>query len=266
MSKYVRWAYLSDLHAPYTDEAAFRRALTVITRHRPDVLVVGGDWIDASPASPYPNEDTGTLLDEYEKAAAQSKLLRTAAGTNTTLVRLVGNHEDRLELPRMNVPKRLRGATHWTNFGPLRSEWSRWETVPYIKGGEGVYELGQVIFYHGWDINSSSDELEGLQMVNLCGGHSHRLTIRGHTHAPVAPTQAMRTKAVPLPFWYANAGHCGPSQPDYMRDKDVSRWGLGMMIGEAIPNPTYRGGVQWGADLVRLNPENTSGTRSRKSR
>lgn len=180
------------IHAPFTNKAAFTKVLDRVADAAKKGwlthLAVLGDWVDASPASAYPNEEAHDQEDEYEAACLQARQLRAAAGRNVVLIRHDGNHEDRLEPHSLNVPKRLRRRTHWTRHNGLRKEWGHWTWVPYVKGRGGCTQIGQVILYHGYDLNSNSDELEGLQMAYACGGHAFRLTVRAHTHRPLPVT------------------------------------------------------------------------------
>ena len=101
---------------------------------------------------------------------------------------------------------------------------------------------------HGFDAGQNSDELEGLQVAYALGGHAHRLVVRGHTHRPQDVTQCKRSAKVLLPYWFANAGSCGPSQPPYMYRKDVSQWNPAVVWGECkIDTPSRFASNEWQA-------------------
>jgi hypothetical protein len=142
----------------------------------------------------------------------------------------------------------------WRNHPEFGEEFQQWYWVPYEKSSKGVYKVGQCLFYHGFDCSMNSDELEGLQMMNCSSWLPHGLTVRGHTHRPVAPTQSMRTRKVPLPFWYANVGTCGPLKPNYAKRKDTSLWGSAIILIECIwDRPSKLNGKCWEAELIRMN-------------
>lgn len=252
----ARFAVLPDLHAPFTEPAVWEWLIDSLVAERGKLthLIQVGDWIDTDPASTHPSNHQHTQDNEYAEAVRQSRDLRKAVGKHCKLIRLLGNHEDRLEPDSLTttVPKRLRDMTHWTRHPDLHDEWRRWDARPYIKGGRGSYSLGQLLVYHGWRCGSNSDEIEACEMNYSTGGWAHRLMVRGHTHAPIPPTQAMKTRGTPLPLHYANVGHAGPSQPRYAYRMNVSMWGPGLLIGSCkTGNPAMMGGRNWEAELRR---------------
>jgi hypothetical protein len=215
---------------------------------------MGGDLFDANAASRHPNAHDVPLEDEYASGAGLLRSLREAVPYRCSYRWLLGNHEDNiLVLDERRIDKRLTSLVHW-NKSPFKDEFRRWDQIPYVKAPEGCDQLGQVIFTHGFDCGVTSDDLEALQFSYFLGGRAHRLCIRGHTHHPVAVTRCDRTRTVPLPYWYANAGTLGPLQPLYMTRKSAFRWGPAIVHGEADPRPNYnRGGRQWTA--VTVTPE-----------
>lgn len=229
---------LGDIHAPFTDPKAWAWALKNVEQERKRAsrerarfyLFAGNDWVDASPVSPFVNEDQHGQEEEYQCAARQSRELRMLVGEKATLVRLEGNHDKRLEGDRPNVPRRLRALCHWSRDPDLGPEWKKWQTVPYIKSKVGSVRVGQVVVYHGFETSGNSDETEGLQMAWLHGGLSHLLTVRGHTHRPLSVTQSYRTRKVPLAHWYANCGHLGPRQPEWAYKDNTSVWGQALVV------------------------------------
>jgi len=94
-----------------------------------------------------------------------------------------------------------------------------------------------VVFSHGYEAGTNGDELEALYMANEYG-----LYVRGHTHRPCKVTQAQRTKAVPLRYWYANSGTIRKMDCDYMNRKRQAMWGSAVVVGEAemIKSPRMR--------------------------
>ena len=213
-----------------------------------------GDLFEASAGSVHPNEYDHSLEDEYREAHDLLKALRGVLPLSCKMWINMGNHDDNLltEDPR-RVPKELRGLVDWRRHPEYGAEFRSWAWTPYEKSPAGCFRIGQCVFYHGFDAGQSSDELEGLQFVNLLGGHSHLLMVRGHTHRPVPPTQMKRTKRIPLPWWYANVGTAGPLNPSWMKRKDTSQWGTGILVVECKPGRLSRlHGKNWDAELLEM--------------
>lgn len=252
--KHARIAVLSCTHAPFTPPETVGWVLDTISNLKDLTHIVHlGDVFEASAASVHPNEATHTLFDEYEHAAGFLDSLREAVPQRCAKVVCMGNHDDNLQAadPR-RVPAQLRAAVSFLESGSYGSSFRRWSWLPYRKGPECVFRVGQVLLFHGFDAGVNSDELEGLQVANLMGGHSHVLTVRGHTHRPLPPTQARRTSRIPLPFWHMNVGTCGPLNPSWMSRKDTSQWGAGLAIIEAARDPDRSvPSPQWSAELLR---------------
>jgi len=251
----VRFAAISCVHCPYHDVDAHANLLAQIREFKPQVFVLLGDLFESEAASVHPRDVALDITEEYAVAGQYLLSLRDVCGGECDYVWILGNHDDNLQAPDpRRVPKALRKAVHWNRDYDWGSEFRRWKQIPYVKGREGCYELGQVIFYHGFDSQAGSDRTECIQMSNACGGHAHRLGIRGHTHRPLPVTQVSLTSKVPLAYWYANPGTMGPKKPGYMARKDSSQWGSGVILGESlVARPSrMRQGPQWSAELVRL--------------
>jgi hypothetical protein len=164
----------------------------------------------------------------------------------------MGNHDDNLKSqdPR-RIPRALRAVADFMHAEPFAAEARRWHWTPYVKGKRGCVEIGPVVATHGFDVGQNSDELEALQFMNATGGAPHRLFIRGHTHRPVPPTQCRRTKSIPLPWWYANAGTCGPLEPGWMSRRDTSQWGSAIIVVDVLERQRVRGRA-WDARLLEM--------------
>jgi 3',5'-cyclic AMP phosphodiesterase CpdA len=212
-----------------------------------------GDLLEAAAASVHAGEHDHTLADEFEHASNFLRSIREALPESCRLIWMNGNHDDNIfkRDPR-RIPKALRDMieigrdSRWPEF-------SKWAQYPYAKNQRGQVQIGQVVFFHGFDAGQTSDELEALQFNNITGGHSHRLFVRGHTHRPVPPTQCYRTRKVPLPYWYANVGTLGPLTPDWASRMDTSAWGAACLIAETkTDRPNRLCAKNWEAELVRF--------------
>jgi len=261
--KSSRFAYLSDIHCPFVNHAAWAAALGIVKSHRPDLVVIGGDLFESGFASVHPNEYDHDGLDEYESAATLLDTLRNAC-PKAKRVWLLGNHDDNIQKrdPR-RVPKSLRRLVHWDN-SKYSDSFKAWHQVPYVKSERGCYQLGQVIFKHGFSLN---DELEALQFSNYTGGFAHRLVIGGHTHAPTPPMPAMRTKKISLPLWYANAGTlCDIDKLEYMDRNDKWAWGAAVVLGDCDPSGPCLPGKCWEAEtrVLRMHSQWSPHSRPRR--
>ncbi len=252
-------AVISCTHSPFTPAKTQEWVLEQLSKI-PDLTHFGhlGDVFEAGAASVHASasEYEHTLEDEYEHAANFLKSIREELPADCRRWINTGNHDDNLltKDPR-RVPKTLRKLVDWRNHPDFGQEFNEWTWVPYEKSPKGVYRVGQCHFYHGFDCSVASDELEGLQILNHCGWVPFSLTVRGHTHRPVPPTQSKRTSKIPLPFWYSNVGTCGPLQPEYMKRRDCSQWGSAILVVECIwDRPSRLNGRCWEAELVRMLP------------
>ena len=244
---------LSCTHAPFTPERTIEWLLGVVEREAKDVthFIHLGDLFDASAASVHPNEYTHTLREEYDQAASLLSSIRKVLPTECKRVITMGNHDDNL---RVSDPRRIpRALRELINPHLHHSEFSNWQWLPYEKSERGCYKVGQCVFYHGFDAGATSDETEALQFNNFTGCDPWRLFVRGHTHRPVDPTQCMRSRKIPLPWWYMNVGTCGPMKPDYMQRKDTSQWGSAIGIIECLTDrPDRMRTRNWSARLERM--------------
>lgn len=226
MTKTTKAAYFTDPHCPHHNQQAVEWACKVIREFKPDHLICGGDLFEASAASRFDNEDKHDLRDEYRAGAS---LLDTVAdaGSGANLVWVSGNHDRNLQNPG-RIERPLRSQLHW-NVSEWRDSFLRWKQIPYEFSAAGCYQLGQVMFWHGF---GSNEDIDAIKLNNMTGGHAHRLVVSGHTHVPHGPTQVTRTKRVRLPLWYANGGTLGPSNPAWTHRQDTSGWKPAVVLVE----------------------------------
>ena len=237
MASEILFAAISCTHAPLTDMDALEWACTRLSQIKPDVLVHLGDLHEMASASKWPSEYDWTLADEYRFANQVLAKLRKASGAERCVF-LPGNHDDNLyQVGR--VKAELRGLVSWREPQYETGEWlnkellTEWDIsakYEYCRRN-GVFRIGQVTFGHGFEAAQNADEFHSINL-----GCPYGLYIGGHTHRPCGVTQAMRTQAVPLPYWYCNAGTLGPLKPPYMARKRTQKWGQGLVWGKADPN------------------------------
>jgi len=257
MAQYARFAAISCTHCPYQSEKAIGKLLAGLrSRKQLTHFIHLGDVVDAEAASVH-NDDPSdhSLYDEFCVAADMLRRIREALPSDCKLVLLDGNHDDNIQRPDSRRIKRdLRDICNPRLMYGVADEYNRWKHVPYRHGARGCYQLGAVIFAHGFAAGANSDELESIQLAMACGGHAHRLIVRGHTHRPVPPTQCKRTARVKLPWHYANVGYMAfESRPDYTNRFDIQQWGRACLIGETKVGRADRLGANaWHAELIHF--------------
>jgi predicted phosphodiesterase len=255
-AKFAAW---SCVHSPYICEDSKAWLLNNLTNTRGLThAVILGDLFESSAASVHPDEVKHELEYEYEVAAGYLKDVRSVLPRNCKLVWTLGNHDYNLKSPDpRRIPLDIRSLCNWNNHYEFGKEFRRWEQLPYIKSAKCVYSLGKVKFYHGFDAGTNSDELEGLQMNYMTGGGAHTLMVRGHTHRPTvsgSPVQCKRSAKVLLPNFFVNVGHQRAMDarryPEFMKRRDTSQWGNGMLLGETLLKTGRNSGKCWSAELL----------------
>jgi hypothetical protein len=241
--KTVRVAYITDPHCPLQNEKATAWAISRIADYRPDYVVVGGDVFEADSASRFYNEQPFDLVDEYKAASRWLDLVHDSA-PNARHHWLLGNHCSNLQAIG-RIDKRLRRAVNWNT-----SEWGesfrRWTQHEYDFSPGGCLQLGQVLFWHGFD---GAEDHNAVRILNATGGHAHRLVVGGHTHKPHGPTQIMRTKSIGLPMWYANGGTLGPTRPGWTQRQDTSLWAAAIVRVELTMGRSCQPAKNWACDV-----------------
>ena len=253
MSKPLKWLAFSCPHCPLEDKAAVDWLLGRISDEKPDVIVHLGDGHEADSASRWPSEYDFTLDDELESHNNFLKRVREAH-PKSRRVFLPGNHESNLgEIGR--IDRRLRTLCDYRsakNEPELAAHWEQPCDYVYDRR-RGVFRIGQVAFCHGFECGQSSDEFQSILL-----GVPFGLFVSGHTHRPTPQIgRARRSSAVPLPYWYANAGCLRTLKPAYMARKRSHSWGQGIVIGEAVPTKSPRMSRQWDArvEIFKLSDE-----------
>ena len=170
------FAAISCIHSPYQNESATDQMLSSLSNNSPTHFILLGDLFDAGAVSVHPHEFEHALEDEYEKGAKYLIDIMNVI-PDAKFIWTHGNHDDNIlaKDPRRS-PRGIRSLLSWNKHYEWGETFRQWKQIPYTKSKDGVYKLGQVHFYHGFDAGANSDQLETVQMANLMGGHAH---IRG---------------------------------------------------------------------------------------
>ena len=170
-----RFLYLPDPHGVFVDDAAFECALRFGHRHRPDLVVCGGDFVDFYQLSSF-DKDPQRLLDLQADCDAAAHLLHKVRRSfkHAVIYFLVGNHEDRLR------------RFLWKHAPALKSLRSL-ELPRLLKLGEnniiyqphGTIKIRKLLFKHGNLVRRGAGataraelDAEGISGVS---GHTHRI-------------------------------------------------------------------------------------------
>lgn len=219
------WLAFSCPHCPLQDDEAVEWLLEQIKEHKPDTIIHLGDGHEADAASKFANEYDFSLKDEYEAHNTFLSQVRKASPSSRRVF-LLGNHDNNL-LKWARLDKDIRDLCDFHAWEPELKHWE--EPCKYINGPRGVFRIGQVSFFHGYQAGASADAMQSVRL-----GLPYGLTVSGHTHSPVDVTQDKRSVSVLNPFWYANAGTLRDiDNVPWMDDKDRQRWGQAVVVGES---------------------------------
>lgn len=221
----VRFVYLPDPHGTFCDWEAAECGFAFTRRHRPNVVVVGGDVVDFYQLSRF-DKNPERALDLPNDLAAGSRFLAGVrrAAPHARLVYLQGNHEARLgrwlwgpgaailKLPEISVPRLLEVSRHGAR---------------YVE--EGVWTLGRLTFKHGQFVRSRSGLSARAELdregTSGCSGHTHRI-------AEVSVTTRGGF------YKWVEAGCLCSLRPEYMPGQ-VPDWQQGLAYGAILPGGRF---------------------------
>ena len=258
MGEWAKFGAISCTHCPHQSERAIEKLLDELKGRRLSHFIHLGDVVEGQASSRHSDDPAShTLFDEFCVAADMLRRIRETlqeSNPDVVLVALDGNHDDNIQR-QGRIQHDVRSLLDPRRMEGVKDEYSQWRNVKYRMGVRGCYQLGSVIFSHGFAAGANSDELEAIQLAMACGGHAHRLVIRGHTHRPKPPTQCKRSSRILLPWWYANCGYMAFDQrAAYTERFDISQWGRAVIFGEAQLGRVGRmGRDSWRAELVSLD-------------
>ena len=193
------WLAFSCPHCPLQDDEAVEWLLEQIKEHKPDTIIHLGDGHEADAASKFANEYDFSLKDEYEAHNTFLSQVRKASPSSRRVF-LPGNHDNNL-LKWARLDKDIRDLCDFHAWEPELKHWE--EPCKYINGPRGVFRIGQVSFFHGYQAGASADAMQSVVSVLN-------------------------------PFWYANAGTLRDiDNVPWMDDKDRQRWGQAVVVGES---------------------------------
>lgn len=219
MAKITKGVFISDIHFPFNIK--LDGVLAYIKDLRPDVVVLGGDIIDADgtygvdswtmdkveqvgfPAYERDVKLMRGLLDRIDKITPKAKI-----------VFLEGNHEERYQRMFTRYPKALDGKFKFQRDAVPESMKARFTWIPY-GSYDSFYRLGDAVFTHG----TLYPDAHAKKMA-LC--YLPNKTIYGHIHDFQAYTTHNGDPRKPGRYAVTTGCLCG-RLPDY-KNGQPNKW------------------------------------------
>ena len=240
--KGLRVAWVAALHIPYHDPKAIGCARGVLESYKPDVVIFGGDLIDANGISKFQKNPTDPISNDFQRELDRFQdifagLVRSAGKAKRYA--LPGNHEARMgKLLKERAPA-LFGLDALQIPKLLELEKFDVAYLPRLSIGGVIFEHGNIIRkYSGGSVMAMMEAASyGYPIVM---GHSHRLGLVFKSRPGLAP------------IWGVESGHlCEPGKLDYLAS-GFANWQVGMSIvsfvdGVVIPQPLpfHKSGGAW---------------------
>lgn len=169
--------YISDVHLPFQDRAAWQLTLNVINELKPDLVFMGGDILDCYAVSQYDKDPSRklTLQQDLNYAFEEFSKVRKAAGKSAEIVFLEGNHETRLtrylssKAEELSVLNALR-LPELLNLDKLKIKW--------IENGTRT-KIGKLWHLHGNEVAGGGANIAKAKFdklgSNVIFGHHHKM-------------------------------------------------------------------------------------------
>ncbi|MHA2067568.1 MAG: hypothetical protein ACXABY_24655 [Candidatus Thorarchaeota archaeon] len=234
MSQIARPLAFSCPHIPLLDQGAKEFLFEQIEEHKPTHLIGLGDWHEADAVNKFGVEYDWTLGSEMEGVAEFCRELRNLAVSVAEevpeLIWMEGNHDWNIR-DWHRTKKQLVELIDYRNHLALSKELRLWKWIPYeFDVNNGVYQLGQISFCHGFLAGQGADKkmvlTEGFVLP-------YGLYVGGHTHQPSDVREAHHYSK-PLKKYHCNVGTIADiwNGFTYMQKRDRSPWGQAVFVGE----------------------------------
>lgn len=231
-----KFAFLTDLHygferrsghkIPLHDMKAFTVALQFLQDFQPDVLILGGDFLDCGAISHHnknKKHSTEGLRLLADAQGLREEVLEPLEELGASkMVYFTGNHEDWLDDLVEENPG-IEGIVELSTLLKLDA----WQVIPQ----GGYFNLGKLTFIHG-------DQLSGGEHIAKAAVLAWERSIRfGHVH-----TFQTYTKVSPINEKLGKTGIAVPclctKDPKYGQGK-ANRWVQGINYGYVFNDGTY---------------------------
>jgi hypothetical protein len=206
--------WISDVHAPFQDDLAFRVMLDIIAVLQPDLFVAGGDWCDFQAISRFDTDPRRKLQLATEIELA--KLLLKAVAVTVPSARRVfkqGNHEHRLDRWRYANPEigMLPGVALPELLGFAESGFEYVTAMQRLKWQGITLTHGDLCRKRGGATAQAMIDKFGTSGVS---GHVHRLAVVSKRDASDF-------------VWWAESGCLCRLDPEYA---EVCDWAQGFVV------------------------------------
>ena len=212
------------------DLKLFNAVMEFIGEFKPNVLILGGDNLNASFLSRHNRSKPRLVegfraMDEYE--AFDEKMLQPLEKVlNKTAHKLflLGNHERWIE-DFLDENPTVEGIIEPKSYLKLAER--SWEVIDYGK----LFKLGKLYFAHGDAIRTAAKHraatLLGSYQRNIITGHAHTLQV--HLSTGLQDGQPHASWIVPM---------MGVTNPDYLKGAPTN-WAQGFVYGVVWPNGNF---------------------------
>lgn len=221
----MKEVFISDIHWPWTDMAAWSLTIRIVDAVNPDLIWIGGDYIDFYPISRWDRDPRRKLQlqGELDMAVRGLRDLRLFA-PDARIVLQEGNHEDRLRRFLWSRAEELSGlnALKFENLLSLPEL-----DVEFIQHGNPT-KVGHLWHVHGDEVRSGNVNFSRGKLVklfaNVIFGHHHRFQV-----------DYMRSMDGKVVGAWANGCLCG-LKPEY----DINpQWTHGLTLVDYAKSGTF---------------------------
>jgi predicted phosphodiesterase len=201
--------FLSDIHAPFEDQAAMATVLRIMNDYQPDLTIIGGDAVDFYGISTHDKDPDRrhTLQEEFD--AAFERVFAPIDQISERVLYIPGNHEARMFRMIRDKPAlfNLRSLSLKTAMG-LPARWDVYANQTHLRIGKLLYLHGDLNGRGGGAKNIASNMLDKMR-TNCLFGHFHRVQ-----HVIRTDYEGRFTGA------WANGHLCDVSQARYVSNPD----------------------------------------------
>lgn len=191
-----RTIVVPDVHVPLHHQKSVRALLDFTKFFKPNRFIQLGDFCDLNSLSSYDlyyPEEFAYLEDELGEANSMLDMIEGILPSNCEKFLIGGNHEARWH--RARVKSEFTTDRMSRSIMKLKDTWADeyhlnergWSWCEY----GGYFELGKIVYTHGWDIgksNSAQRTAARFPGKNIIYGHTHRHQVSGgldHNQLPV---------------------------------------------------------------------------------
>lgn len=215
MSKGNKILILGDLHLPFHNKAALKKAVDLVRRIKPTHVVQIGDLYDQYTFSRFTKKNIELPQREVDKAFGLAKKMWEdiqKAHKGVKCFQILGNHDVRLS---KRIAEKLPEIQEI--FGVLMNDFYTFKGVKTLYDDREELRIGDVMFTHGYR----------SKLGDHCRFYGQR-TVVGHSHTGGVVYEQRHGETI----WELNAGFLADenSEPLSYRPSRTSKWTLGVGV------------------------------------